>query len=137
MSLLKNHFYSVHREKKANVTCEVCGKSFNIKASFDKHMLSHVDKEERLAQRQQCEYCGEWLLSKSGIYYHEKIHNGEIQKCKQCGKELPHKLALLAHIRKYHREPKFKCSHCEKSYDISSKLVVSLNISIDPLSRHV
>lgn len=29
-------------------------------------MLSHTDKSERLAQRKQCEHCGEWLLTKSG-----------------------------------------------------------------------
>lgn len=126
VSLLRNHYYSVHREKKANVTCEVCGKSFSVKANFEKHMLSHVDKSERLAQRKQCEHCGEWLMTKSGIYYHEKIHTSGVQKCEQCQTELPHKLALLAHIRKHHREPKHKCSFCNKSFDISSKLRVNI-----------
>lgn len=115
----------MHREKKANVTCEICGKSFTVKASFEKHMLSHGDKTERLDQRQQCEHCGEWLLTKSGIYYHDKIHNAEIQQCNSCNIELPHKLALLAHNRKYHREPKYKCNYCGKLFDISSKLIVS------------
>ncbi|XP_031634974.1 zinc finger protein 91-like [Contarinia nasturtii] len=121
-ALLKNHFYSVHREKKAISTCEICGKSFSVKANFDKHMLSHSDKTERLAQRKQCEHCGEWLMTKSGIYYHEQIHTSGIQKCEQCHMELPNKIALLSHIRKYHRERNHKCSYCDKSFPVGSEL---------------
>lgn len=91
-------------------------------------MLSHVDKSERLAQRKRCEHCGEWLMTKSGIYYHDKIHTSGIQKCDQCQQELPHKLALMAHIRKHHREPKHKCSHCAKTFEIGSKLRVIIEI---------
>lgn len=57
--LLKNHNYAVHREKKPIITCEICGKSFAVKANFDKHVLRHTDKSERLAQSKQCEHCGE------------------------------------------------------------------------------
>lgn len=73
-SLLKNHTYAVHREKKRCITCEICGKSFYTKFHLDKHMLSHTDKSERLAMRKQCEHCGEWLMTKSGIYYHEQVN---------------------------------------------------------------
>lgn len=124
-TLLRNHQYSVHREKKANLSCEFCGKMFNVKAIFEKHMLLHGDKTKRLAHRKQCDHCGEWLLTKSGLYYHEVIHKSDIQKCGQCGMELPHKLALSAHIRKNHREPKHKCKFCDKSFDILSKLRVN------------
>lgn len=87
-------------------------------------MQSHADKSERLAQRKQCEYCGEWLLTKSGLYYHEKIHNSQPQKCDQCHKILPHRIALLTHIRNFHRERNLKCNFCEKRFDIASKLKV-------------
>lgn len=127
-SLLRNHYYSVHREKKVHATCEICGKSFNFKATFDRHLLSHGDKSERLMQRQQCEHCGEWLMSRSGIYYHEKIHNGEISKCDECNREFPHKLSLMSHIRKYHRERQFKCNYCGKTFAISSKLIVIITL---------
>lgn len=65
--------YSVHREKKAIVTCEICGKSFSVRAHFEKHLQSHTARSERLAQRKQCEHCGEWLMTKSGMYYHEQV----------------------------------------------------------------
>lgn len=93
-------------------------------------MLSHTDKSERLAQRKQCEHCGEWLMTKSGIYYHEQIHTSGTQKCDQCNMELPHKIALLAHIRKYHRERNFKCSYCDKSFPVSSELKVNIVVHI-------
>lgn len=126
--LLKNHMYSVHREKKHSVTCEICGKSFYVKFHLDKHMLSHTDKSERLAQRKQCEHCGEWLMTKSGIYYHEQIHTTGVQKCQQCQAELPNKLALLAHIRQYHRERKFKCSYCDKTFATASVMRVIMHL---------
>lgn len=117
--------YAVHRDKKRSVTCEICGKSFYVKFHLDKHMLSHTDKSERLAQRKQCEHCGEWLMTKSGIYYHEQIHTSGVQKCDKCSMELPNKIALLSHIRKYHRERNHKCSYCDKSFPVSSELKVS------------
>lgn len=87
-------------------------------------MQSHITKSERLAQRKQCEYCGEWLLTKSGMYYHEQIHNAEPQKCDQCQKVLPHRIALKTHMRNFHRERTLKCSICDKRFDITSKLKV-------------
>lgn len=38
--------------------------------------------------------------------------------------ELPNKLALLGHIRQYHRAHKFKCSYCEKTFSTASVLRV-------------
>lgn len=64
----------MHREKKPKITCEICGKQFINNAALSKHMLSHEDPSEKLARSTQCEHCGEWLVSKSGIYYHEQIH---------------------------------------------------------------
>lgn len=75
-SLLNKHTYAVHREKKTRVTCELCGKSFYSKTFLDRHMLTtHTDKSERLAMREQCKYCGEWLMTKGGIYYHKQVIN--------------------------------------------------------------
>lgn len=72
-SLLYSHMYGVHREKKASVCCEICGKSFYTNFHLNKHMLTHSDKSERLAERKQCEHCGEWLMTYSGIYYHKQV----------------------------------------------------------------
>lgn len=123
-SLLKNHTYAVHREKKASVTCEICGKSFVAQFFLNKHMLTHTDKSERLAMRKQCEHCGEWLMTKSGIYYHKQLHTTGIQKCDQCEVELPNKLALKRHILEYHRAHKYNCSHCTKTFSTGSDLRV-------------
>ena len=111
-------------------------------------VTAHTDKSVRLAMRKQCEHCGEWLLSKSGIYYHKQVnednkftffcikinvcilfefsqlHTSGIQKCEQCGMELPNRPALMGHIREYHRDHKHKCSYCEKTFVTAYKLRV-------------
>lgn len=89
-----------------------------------------MDKSVRLAQRQRCEHCGEWLMSKSGIYYHEQIHKADPQKCPHCQMEHPNKMTLQSHIRTHHRENKFKCSYCDKAYPIASKLKVCFHYDI-------
>lgn len=90
-------------------------------------MLSHAKESERLAARKQCEWCGEWLLTKSGIYYHHQKHTSGIQKCDQCQAEFSNRVALLGHIRQYHREHKFKCSFCDKTFPTSSTMKVISN----------
>ncbi|XP_031627535.1 zinc finger protein 883-like isoform X2 [Contarinia nasturtii] len=122
-SMLKYHKYSVHRERKPNFCCEICGKDFYVKFHLDKHMLhKHTDKSERLIERKQCEYCGDWLLSKSNVFYHHQKHTTGIQKCNHCQMEFPNRIVLLGHIRQHHREHKFKCSYCGKSFANASKM---------------
>lgn len=110
--------------KKRCVTCELCGMSFYVEAHLILHMRSHTDKSERLAQRQQYEHCGEWLMSKSGIYYHQ-------QECDQCDMELPNRIALKTHIRNYHREHKFNCNFCDKTFYACCKMRVMVFVSFN------
>lgn len=79
MVIYKCFHLAAHREKKRRVTCELCGKSFFAKTYLDRHMLTtHTDKSERLAMREQCKYCGEWLMTKGGIYYHKQVISKKI-----------------------------------------------------------
>lgn len=124
LNALKSHTYTVHREKQRNLICETCGKSFYVKFHLDRHMLTHIDQSERLVEQIQFEYCGEWLKTKSGIFYHQQIHTSGVQKCEYCQIEVANRVALLGHIRKHHREKKFKCSYCDKGFTIQSLLKV-------------
>lgn len=121
---LKHHKNNVHEEKKLKVTCEICGKQFIHNAALSKHMHRHEDPSEKLARSTQCKYCGEWLATTGGLYYHKQIHTSGPQTCQKCGVELPNKIALSAHIRKAHREPRFKCSYCDSLFSERTKLTV-------------
>lgn len=139
----------VHRNKKPSITCEICGRSFYAKFHLEKHLRTHSDKSERLAERKQCDHCGEWLMTRSGIYYHKQvshllkqpdiklitviilnivvdfqIHLSGVQKCEHCGIELPNKNALQGHIRKHHRERKYKCGYCDRAYSTRADMKV-------------
>lgn len=122
-SLLKAHNYGVHRKKTASVTCHLCGKSFYTPFYLNKHkIIAHTDKSERLVMREQCSVCGEWLLTKSGIFYHKQLHTSGVQICEHCKMECPNRPSLLSHIRQHHRAHKFKCSYCAKTFSIRSDL---------------
>lgn len=71
---LTSHLYSMHRGKRPKTdTCEICGKSFVSKFHLKLHKQTHTDITDRLAERKQCEHCGEWLMTRSGIYYHKQV----------------------------------------------------------------
>lgn len=129
--MLKAHL-NTHVEKKRTFTCEICGKSFVKKAQLHDHIATnHKDSSERIAKiAKQCPICHEWLLSKSSIYYHKKLHEDLPVICEHCQKELPNRRSYLHHIKKYHTVHKFKCSFCEKTYPVASKLKVINSRSI-------
>ncbi|XP_055317616.1 zinc finger protein 28-like [Sitodiplosis mosellana] len=122
LKLLTRHIYAAHREKKRNHTCEICGKSFFTNYHLEKHKLQHLDKSERLVEGTKCQHCGEWIATKSGVFYHQQIHTSGPQKCEHCQLEFPNRVSLLGHIRRYHRENKFKCNYCDKAFTTASLL---------------
>lgn len=139
LSLLKSHKLS-HQAKKCIGTCEICGKGFYTNFHLAKHQNEfHRDKSERLHESKQCAVCHEWLLTKSGVFYHQQLHTSGVHICEfeDCKQEFSNRVQYLTHKRKYHREHKFKCSYCEKTYFVASLLKVLLDISEVYLDIHI
>lgn len=70
-SLRQRHMYARHNKK--ILTCEYCGKTYSDKSHFNTHVQTHLDISERVFQPRPCEHCGDWLMTKSGLYYHEQV----------------------------------------------------------------
>ncbi|XP_055380692.1 zinc finger protein draculin-like [Condylostylus longicornis] len=107
---MKNHVSDIHEKSKI---CQVCGKSFSSR-KFREHQRTH----EFLLAKVQCEICGAWLKSSSGLKTHMKNHQEalEVHKCNICSKISPNKGALKIHV-KNHQTPKcHKCSVCKKGF---------------------
>lgn len=86
----------------------------------------HMDQTVKLPPKVkvQCQYCGEWLLSKAGIRYHKDLHTTGTVKCELCNTEWPCKNSYQSHYRAQHRERKHKCLLCHRKYETASKLKV-------------
>ena len=67
-----------------------------------------------------CEQCGVTFRSFSGLYHHQKTHEGQLYKCPEggCNKEYKTEHLLRRHLKVHrdHREGNLKCPHCEKTF---------------------
>lgn len=70
-----------------------------------------------------CMQCGMVYKCASGLHYHMKIHNRNLQACNQCGYKCVRKTQLLAHIFKHHDPTGAPfCYICRKSFSRTDKL---------------
>ena len=96
-------------------TCEICGKNFNTKSNFTRHVSIHEDT----GKEQNCSTCHKSFVNNRGLKNHqktvrsvpekldllEKIDRTQSSLCSVCGK-------VVANIERHletHSEDHFKC----------------------------
>lgn len=83
MSRLRTHKNMIHLGTN-NIFCEVCGKKFHSKGTFENHQRSAHTLERPFV----CEVtpdCGKAFYSKSTLSCHIRIVHGEKMSCPTCG----------------------------------------------------
>ena len=99
--------------------CEICGKSFNLKQNFNRHLKRHEND-------QKCEFCEKSFsnvkdLKKHILVVHEGKKGG--LGCEECGKVFPKKSNLILHIKTVHEKQRnFICQVCNKGFGIQANL---------------
>lgn len=99
--------------------CHVCSKSFLQSSNYQRHTLTHKNKEERI---QKCDLCGKELLSRRGIQRHRlrcvkmtveranangptrkksRLKRGEY-RCERCPRIFAYHRNLETHLTKKH-----------------------------------
>jgi len=67
-----------------------------------------------------CDQCGLTFRSFSGLYHHQKTHEGQLYRCPEpnCDKEYKTEHLLRRHLKVHrdHRDGNLKCPHCEKTF---------------------
>ena len=70
-----------------------------------------------------CTQCGMVYSCASGLHYHMKIHNRNLQVCNKCGYKCVRKTQLLAHVFKHHDATGAPFCHiCRKTFSRMDKL---------------
>lgn len=113
---LKIHQKLKH-EKQKNFQCKFCGKRF----ALERLVTSHVQNVHLNVRPVPCSFkdCDKRFVNKNQLNSHVKrVHIGIkeiVPPCQVCGKILTTKNHLQSHMR-FHRDPAFSCSFCEKKF---------------------
>ncbi|XP_059092595.1 zinc finger protein 501-like [Tigriopus californicus] len=132
---LNRHLKS-HENKVGAFTCNFCGKSFDVKHKFQRHMRLHLSEKKF-----KCHVCHMSFLQREFLSRHLLTHSGENPfKCNQCGKGFNQLINLKQHIERLHSsdasKKTHKCSHCEKRFYTSPELKNHLLYHVDTRMFH-
>jgi KRAB domain-containing zinc finger protein len=116
----------IRTAKKEPLICDLCSRSFKIKALIRSHMNSHLS--EKVHQCNLCDYASKRY---NDLRKHHQTHHDPTQitqkrsrrkKCDKCDEILANKKALRVHIRLKHQEKKKKKRRvfktCEKCNEV-------------------
>ncbi|XP_052859867.1 transcription factor grauzone-like [Anopheles cruzii] len=110
------HMLKIHGNTGGQI-CDICGREFRTKTSFDKHIRKH--NAAYVPERFPCKFCDKKLMSKVGLKKHVLAKHTTFDEefiCTECGSRYPHKLALDNHKRKVHIEEKYECEFCGRRF---------------------
>lgn len=94
--------------------CDICGKKFKFKPSFDRHLLEH---QGVVAPAMECSVCGVWLKNEHSLRLHRFTHDSTDTVCPHCGKTCSSRTALRGHIKYAHKlTTNLQCTYCEKTF---------------------
>lgn len=111
------NLYTVNKPLK----CDTCGKDFNRKSNFKKHLRTHKGEKPY-----SCSFCSKQYSQRSSLNLHLRIHTGEKPYvCETCGKGFIQRIHLIVHMRRAHTgEKPYLCKTCGKCFTASSELSV-------------
>lgn len=116
------------RAKREPLTCDICAKSFRIKALIRSHMNCHL-----IEKNHQCTHCPYASKRYQDLKKHIQVHHDpnrviikrpRLRRCRVCQEVLPDKKAFRTHMRLNHpkekaeRKPRIykQCDKCEETF---------------------
>lgn len=88
--------------------CQLCGKSFNLKAHLDAHVLGVHGEEQNPENVLRCDLCWQKFRYKANVSRHMKAHHlGVKLECPQegCSEKFTTRYSLKFHLYNFHQVP--------------------------------
>ena len=86
--------------KEISISCQVCGQRFNRQHQFQRHILTHLDPDNK---KFLCQICGKRFNRADHLNRHAILHGDiKVHKCLLCGEEFDRASHLDRHRRKLH-----------------------------------
>lgn len=129
MKNIVSHIEKVHLGiiSAGEILCDICGKNFLTKQSYDKHKDIHSD-----VKLYQCDTCKKRFSTKHGYQEHIVVHTDRVKhKCDICGKAYFDKRYLRQHKNASHSDEQrriFQCKICGRKCINYSRLRIHQKI---------
>ena len=114
--LMANQF--VRRQKSKALSCETCGKVFQVRKNLSVHMRIHSGEKPF-----SCETCGKNFNQLCSLKRHTRLHTGDRPyPCTTCGKSFKESSKLKLHIMIHTGEKPCSCDKCGSKFRTSGDL---------------
>ncbi|XP_038590072.1 zinc finger protein 436-like isoform X5 [Micropterus salmoides] len=117
----KSSMSEVHHDPhtgKNSFTCDTCGKGFQYKSEFQRHLRIHTGERPY-----SCKTCGKDFRTRDHLQHHVRTHTGEKPFCcETCGKSFSQRSNLQVHMKTHTGEKPYSCETCGKNFRISNHL---------------
>lgn len=119
--------FEEHMRKEHNVElprpfeCEICGRSFRVKATFQAHIKIHRE-ENRVFN---CTLCPKAFFQATDLRKHIKSHsNVRSVICDVCGDAFKSAETLKCHMRRHTGDRPYSCKICPRAFTTSNSLMI-------------
>lgn len=120
-----------HRDEKRPFKCPFCGKTFDRKDSFQRHVCGHTS-------RVTCENCRESFAGSSALTDHryyclQNLKKAEVDSitCEFCFEKFPTTAELDEHIQSHTKEENpYRCHFCKKTFSGKKSLIMHVKLHI-------
>eukprot|EP00088_Acartia_fossae_P029761 TRINITY_DN3065_c0_g1_i15.p1 TRINITY_DN3065_c0_g1~~TRINITY_DN3065_c0_g1_i15.p1 ORF type:complete len:476 (-),score=79.44 TRINITY_DN3065_c0_g1_i15:211-1638(-) len=114
------HKERVHGNKKKDLPCKICGKTF----AFEEYLKSHIKIAHNAEKSWACEQCGDTFNLKSSLVRHMQKHTEDRPfSCDICEKSFKSARDLGAHQRTHSIVKPYQCEECDVALTHQSSMV--------------